>query len=210
MPEKKQGYNEIALINSMTANAKDLTVIADVKTLLNISVTTWDTLLQTLVTAASKFIANYCDRDFCDAGTDVTEYYDGYDGNLKTLQLKKYPIVSITSLGSRIGSFTNPTYYTYDPATQYTFKPETGEVFLLFPLPRGHQNIKAIYRGGYAVGSFPEDLALACGKLVGKEYLKRQSQGVINESIGGASIAWHEDLDPTVEHLLASYKNVSI
>lgn len=194
----------------MTANAKDLTTIASVKTLLGISDTTYDALLQTLVTAASKYIANYCDRDFRSDGADVTEYYDGYDGNMKVLQLKKYPITSITSISSRIGSFTNPTWYTYDAATQYVFKPETGEVFFQFCLPRGHQNIKVVYKGGYVDGSVPEDLDLACQKVVAKEFLKRQAQGVLNESISGASIAWREDLDPMVVNLLADYIKVSL
>lgn len=194
----------------MAVNAKDLTVVADVKTLLGISASTWDTLIQSLITAASKFIANYCDRDFCDAGSDVTEYYDGEEGNLKTLQLKKYPITSITSIGSRIGSFTNPTYYTYDAATQYVFKPESGEVFFQFCVPRGHQNIKVVYRGGYAVADIPQDLALACQKLVAKEYSKRKAQGITAEHIGDANVNWNESLDPLVVSLLNSFKNVRI
>lgn len=194
----------------MAADPKDLTTIADVKTLLSISVSTWDTLLQSLVTAASKFIANYCDRDFCDAGSDVTEYYDGYDGEIKTLRLKKFPITSITAISSRIGSFTNPTWYTYDAATQYVFKPESGEVFFTFQLPSGHQNIKVVYRGGYAVGAFPMDLVLACQKLVGKEFSKRQSQGITNERIGEAGVNWNEGIDPTVEQYLSDYRNISL
>jgi len=194
----------------MAADPKDLTTIADVKTLLNITASTWDTLLQSLVTAASKFIANYCDRDFCDAGSDVTEYYDGYDGEIKTLRLKKYPITSITSIGSRIGSFTNPTYYTYDAATQYVFKPESGEVNFTFRLPAGHQNVKVIYRGGYAVGAYPLDLVLACQKIVAKEYLKRMSQGITNERIGEAGVNWNEDLDPMAAQYLTYYRNLSL
>lgn len=194
----------------MAADAKDLTTIADLKSLLSISVTTWDVLLQSLVTAASKFIANYCDRNFCSDGSDVTEYYDGYEGSIRTLQLKKYPIASITSIQSRIGTFTNPTWYTYDAATQYNFKPESGEVFFQFCLPRGHQNIKVIYKGGYLVADIPQDVALACQKIASKEFLKRQAQGVKNESIGGASIAWNEDLDPMIMHLLADYINMSL
>lgn len=194
----------------MAVQPKDLCTVAEVKSLLNISAVTWDTILQTLITGCSKFIANYCDRDLRSDGNDVTEYYDGYEGEISSIVLKKYPVTSITSVSSRSGSFATPTWFDYSADTDYVCNTLTGELFFNFTLPGGRQNIKVVYKGGYANGAIPEDLNLACMKLVAKEFGRRFVQGVTAEHIGDANVNWNENMDPYFVSLLSSYKNMSI
>lgn len=184
---------------------QDLTTSTKVKSLLNISVSTWDTLLAALVTSASDFIARYCNRSFNLPSSDETEYYDG-SVEKDRIQLKKFPVTVMTSISYASGAYNNPTWTAYDPASQFVVKDTTGEVFFDFCLPRGRKNIKVVYRGGYASNAIPTDLDLAAQKLVAKEFLKRSSQGVLSESVGGANVSWNENLDPTVIDLLSPFK----
>lgn len=198
----------------MAADPQDLTAVATVKTLLGISASTWDTLLQTLITAASVYIAQHCNRVFA-AGTppaDVTEYHHG---GPRVIQLKQYPIKSITSLSYASGPYNARTWNAFDPASHYIKDDQTGEIHFDFPVPKGVLNIRAIYQGGYDLAGTganltPADLNLACQKLVAKEFLRRSSQGVLNENVGGASVSWSEDMDPLIEATLGYYKTLSI
>lgn len=189
--------------------AQDLTTTAKVKTLLGISVSTYDTLLDALVTSASDFIAQLCGRSFALPGSDETEYYDG-TVEKNRIQLRKWPVTVLTSISYASGAYNNPTWTAYDASSQFVLKDDTGEVFFDFCLPRGRKNIKVVYRGGYASNAIPTDLDHACKKLVAKEYLKRSSQGVTSEHVGEAGVNWNENLDPFVESLLAPFKNIHL
>lgn len=79
------------------ANAKDLVTLATVYQLLPSLTTTSDTLLSTLITAASVGIAKYCRRDFYSKSYD--ELYDG--NGARKLMLRAYPIQSVTSVRYR-------------------------------------------------------------------------------------------------------------
>src|SRR5258708_22458898 len=80
----------------MAANARDLIALARAYQNLQ-GVSSIDTLLQTLLTAASDAVQKWCRRDF------VSTSYDGiYSGNgQRGLILRQYPIVSIESLRYR-------------------------------------------------------------------------------------------------------------
>jgi hypothetical protein len=80
----------------MAAAAKDLCTIARAYQNLN-GVTGVDTLIQTLVTAASDAIAKYCRRDFYSRSYD--ELYNGNGG--RTLLMRQYPIQSVKSVRYR-------------------------------------------------------------------------------------------------------------
>ncbi len=192
----------------MAAAAQDLTTIASVKSLLNITATTWDVILQSLVTSASDFINRYLNRDLLLTGSDVTEYFDG---GFQTLRLARYPVASITSISVRSGDYNNPTWTPYSAATEFIQNPLTGEIHFAYPLPSGKQNIRVLYKGGYnASGGIPTDLDFACQKFVAKEYLKRASQGVTNERIGEAGVNWMDGMDAELKMLLDPFRNIDL
>ncbi len=187
--------------------AYDLTTTANVKAQLDIGVTTWDTLFDRLVTSCSVWIENYCGGlRFKNSGSDVTEYFDGDpdgQGN-KIIFVKNTPIISLTSVAYSTGALDSPTWNVYDPEFYYVKNNNTGEIFF-DALPIGRQNIRVIYQGGY--NAIPEDLSEACIELVCKIYNRRKSEGVLNESVGGASVSWDKELNTELRKTLNRYRN---
>jgi hypothetical protein len=83
----------------------DLTTIANVKQFLNVTASTDDTLLQRLVSMASRYIANVISRaEF--PSVHVNEVYDGVSPAPKgtRLMLRNRPVVSVQSVSISYGS----------------------------------------------------------------------------------------------------------
>ena len=180
--------------------------VADMKSMLDISETTWDSILEDLIDQCTKWCENYCGgRRFLQSGSDVTEYYDGKDSC--KIFLKNYPIISITSVSYRSGFYDNPDWIAFNPSYEY-LRDDVKGILHMAAMPRGIQNIKVVYKGGYSsAANVPDDLHLAVRKMVAKEFNRRKSQGILQESLGGSSVTWNENLDPFVSSLLDNYKN---
>lgn len=190
-----------------------LTTVALVKTYLGISSTTYDDLIEDLIDACTDWFERECGnrRFFDDGSTAVTEYHDGGDmgRNKSRIFTKRYPINSVTSISyNSSGNYSSPTWTAFSASTEYIRKDESGEIYFPGSLPAGFQNLRVIYRGGFT--TIPNDLALMCRKMVAKEFSKRKAQGITNESIGGGSIAWNEDLDPSVQRLINYYRSYHV
>jgi len=173
-----------------------------VKTYLGISAATYDAFLEALIDEATVWIENEIGgrRIKADA-SDVTEYHDGGADKCKVFA-KIYPITSITSISYKTGSNSSPVWTAYS-VDDYDVDLTTG-VLTFSSLPAGIQNIKLIYKAGFS--SVPKDLELACIKLVAKEFDKRKSQGVLSESVGGGSVSWNENVDPSVLSIIRKYR----
>lgn len=77
----------------------DLTTLALVKQHMGISVSTHDAKLQAILTAASRAVVRWCDREF--ASASLVEYYDGRDAWRRGfLPLKRFPVSSITRVAA--------------------------------------------------------------------------------------------------------------
>lgn len=190
----------------MAVLAYALTTLTKVKAYLGISVSTFDTVLETLIDGCTEWIEEECgNRRFFDAGTDATEYHDGdYDSTGRNkIFPKRWPINSITSISYRTGNLGSPTWVAFT-TNDYEKNDDAGIIYL--SLPSGRQNIKLIYKGGYT--TIPADLDMACVKLVAKEFDKRKSQGLTQESVGSASISWNEDIDPEVKRIIRKYSRI--
>lgn len=176
----------------------DLTTRAAVKTYLGITVTTWDAILDVLVTQASKAIERYCYRVF--AAASYTEYYNG--NNNQRLCLRQYPVNSITS----IHDDTDREFAAVDliATTDYTFDTNSGIVYFDgVTLTKGLRNIKVVYNAGYS--TIPEDLVLACYKLIGGAFNKRKSDGQASDALGNVSFSYETIFSPEVEMLLRPF-----
>jgi hypothetical protein len=189
-----------------------LSTLAKVQSFTGESSSTNVTLLEYLINSATDFIEGYCgNRRFVGdySGTpaalaDVTQYYDG--NGKKTLQLNRYPVSSITSISYATGDLNSPTWIAYDAKSEYKLKASTGEVYFAAALPFGIQNIKVVLKAGYLPSTIPNDIDLACQKLVGRELNQRKSQGVTQESIAGGSINWNEELPKDIKDVLNRYR----
>ncbi|MBX3376051.1 MAG: hypothetical protein KF678_03495 [Phycisphaeraceae bacterium] len=188
-----------------------------------ITVSTWDTLLNTLITAAQAKVERYCNRVF-DTAT-FTEYYSGDDAGC--LILKNTPITSVTSV-----SYVAPDGNNYAlPTNAYRFDPETGELFLI---PRGlkkatasnslgvpyisnwqrpsfsegFRNYVVVYVGGYG-GTYvmPTDLQLAMYQYVDELFVPVKNGAAVdtsmqNETLGDYS--YTRKLDSEVNSTFAT------
>lgn len=195
----------------MALNAWALTTVAEVKTYLTIAVSTYDTLLEDLIDSCSDWIeAMAGGRRFKDIGTDVTQYYDGGERNRerKRIFLKNFPINAFTSVAYSSGPYDALVWTSFSAASDFIRADLRGELYFPGGLPAGVQNIRVVYKGGYT--TIPDDLNLACKKLVAKEFNKRKAQGFTNESVGGGSIGWNEKVDPSVRDILNRYRDFQV
>src|SRR5258708_30888677 len=74
-------------------DSMSLDTLANVKTRLGITSSADDSLVSLLMDSADAWIANYCGVNF--AGGTFTEYFPG---NVQSLQLANFPVVSVTSV----------------------------------------------------------------------------------------------------------------
>lgn len=189
----------------MATLAYALVELAVVKRRLGITGTADDTLLEELIDEMTVKIESYCDRRFFDDAA-VTEIHDGdFDETLRDkLFTRRWPINSVTSVAYASGSLSAPTWNLLSAATDYIIDSDSGTLHL--SLVGGRRTMRIIYRGGYTV--IPHDLRHACIKEVSKAYLRRNSEGAKTESVGGASVGWNEDMDPTTIDILDRYRRL--
>lgn len=195
---------------SVTPLSYALTTKAVVKETLDISVTTWDDLIDRLINSATEKIEDMMGgRRIKDSGEDIIEYYDGDpDGiGIRELQLKKWPINDFTSVAYRSGAYDSPTWNVYSASSDYRRDDVKGVLYFDHFLPIGRQNIRVIYQGGYT--TIPDDIERLCVELVVKEFRKRKSAGISNESLGGGSIVFTPDLTDDMLRTINSYKQYS-
>ncbi len=195
-----------------------LAQVADVKTSLDISASTWDQLFIDLVNSATDAIEFYCGGRRFGTTTPVPTYTNEVyesdfaledDGRANWLQLKNWPVLSVTSVQYRTGT---TTYNTYDTSSYETYL-DSGQIYFYGGVPRGPKAIRVTYQAGYLIDwasqanhTLPHDLTRACIKLVAREFDSRKAQGKLNESVGGASITWKDGLPEDIKSMLSSYR----
>lgn len=192
----------------MAVEAYALTSLTSLKTHLGISTSTHDTLLETLIDAASDWIENECGgRRFFET-TYTQELYDGDHDHTgrRWLQLKNFPITSTEAFVAqyKTGSNSSPTWtsFTVDEFEKYD---DSGRVYFTGGLRPGRLNIRVTYSAGYA--SIPHDLAHAANKLAAKAYNRRKSEGTLEEEVGTARIQWAGMMDTELMNILSRYKD---
>lgn len=197
----------------MAAHARALTTVADFKTYKGISVSTYDTLLETLLNACTIWMEKYVGRRIKNDDSSITEYYDGglYGEDRQSIFLKNWPVVSVTSVSYSLeDDLSNPTYQAYSSSTDYKTILARGEIYFPgTPIVSGQGNIKVVYKAGYAVADIP-DLVMVQKQLIARAFDKRKAQGRANESVGGGSIQWEDFLDVQAREILNSYKTVDL
>lgn len=188
----------------MALHEATFVTVAEAKSHIDETSTTWDTVIESLINEVTFYAMNYCGgRRFIAPSSDLVELYDIEQGQRKIF-LNSWPIKSITSVSYSSGPYNSPTWTAYNAATDFIQDARRG-VLHFASLPFGLQNIQITYKGGYdGASNVPHDLKLAIIKEVAKEFNKRKSQGIQNESIGGGSITW-EKVEP-LNSILDNYR----
>jgi hypothetical protein len=118
--------------------------------------------------SAFALMGNYCDRIFLDDdGADVEEQFTHRVG--KSLNLKRYPIIAITSIvDDKSQAF-----------TAYHEEPDTGVIHL--DEHRAFHQVTVTFSGGYDEDALPPDLLMAFYSVFDQEYALGEG-GVVSAS----------------------------
>ena len=184
--------------------AGDLTNLDNVKAWLGLSsdVTTSDSLLSALITAASGFVTQYLGRDLKPA--TYTEVHDGHGG--RTLLLRQAPITAVQAV--TFGG--NSVAQAGDPITETGgFWFEDRRLSLIghrFP-ERGLVVVN--YTAGYE--TLPPSVVQAVNELVGEAFRRRERIGQSSKSLGGQeTVAFSTaDMNASVKSALAGFRSVA-
>lgn len=160
----------------------------ELKRLLNITVTTWDTLLAELSEQVAGQIETILKRKLEDSGSAVTEYASP-TGRQQIITVKRYPIVSITSIHEDyLREYGSATVVS---TSDYFTDPERGLIYRKNrPWYGGSRVVKVIYRGGYTAASgvlqgIPEEWKRAAKMQVAHEWQRRESIGATSQTYAG-------------------------
>ena len=181
----------------MTASPYDLTTVSTLQGYLTPS--SDDTvLMQRLITAASKAIQSYVNRDI--VALDYVESYDGNDGAV--MLLPNYPINSVASV-----TIDGETIPVGDFKTRgYRF---TQNQLILngYRFCKGMGNVTVSYNAGYS--TVPENIEQFCIGTVQYWMNDRKRGGEVSQTMGGQTIAYSQkDMPEWVKTGLAQIKAV--
>ena len=166
-----------------------LFTLAEVKTYLNISDTSEDYYLQTLVDMVDAYVKKYTMRNL-EETTYTKELYDGPGTN--SLVLRNYPIISVTEvleMTDEVEVATVSERFNDADDGYFVLNDREGILYRDIPWTRRRGSIEVTYSAGYS--TIPDDLKWACFAIV--EYLRniKDKAGIVSESLGsyGYSLA---------------------
>jgi hypothetical protein len=136
-----------------------------VKDYLGIEGTDADSLISELISEKTAFITNYCQRKF-----EQDEFTEYFDGGVQRILLKNYPVKEITS----VSIDSDRIFYSGTETEDYAIDLESGILTFDREIGKGAGVIEVVYIGGFE--SVPQDIGLACKKLVASEYLISRTQ----------------------------------
>lgn len=166
-----------------------------VKSRLGIEADTWDDLFDLLILSVTSRMEQTAGRRFVQSDTEFEdELHDGSDAwgsHRTTLILVNAPVSEIASVEYRAGSNSTPNWTAF---SQDAYHPDLASGLLHFPggLPRGFQNIRVTYTGGFE--EYPAELVDLCERIVIRLFKKRESEGKSAETFQESSVTWDKSL----------------
>jgi len=180
----------------------DLTTLANVKEYLDIESddTTFDLLLERLITASSMQIASYCNCDF--TTQDFSESYDGTASDI--LFLNHTPIVAVSSLSIDDEAVAADDFKVYDDYLRLVSRLFTS----------GRLNVAVEYSAGYfdpQTESPPDDVEDACIQLAVFKFNVRGASGLLQSHVNQVTYSYADLAIPlSVAAILDKYRRPRI
>ncbi len=222
---------------ALTLKPYALTTVANVKSTLKITSTSWDDDITRFINGCTDWIEKECADQFASRtgntvlNTYTREIYDGghdgasfltlLHGNVANSTIDPTdPHGSITEFQFRSGSPYQP-FWTDFPLTNYELHRQgmTGTVRVYGGLPYGTNNLRITYQAGYAVDwtnegssthTLPSDLTDLCERLVIKRLKRREDYGKASVSSGqGVTTNWRDAIEVEDQAILDHYKRVN-
>lgn len=196
-----------------------LTTRTKVKSFLNITDSTSDTIIDEMINYITDYIESMCSRRFL-SSTYTNEVYDT-NGNTRVF-LKNYPITSVSAVEYRTGTPSNPSWVTYQVDNYLTYLKE-GFIRFYSTLPFVYQGLRFTYIAGYLIDftnegnttlhTLPYDITMVATELVAKLYGQRNAEGIQSQSTEGQSVTFanpSEFITSSQKSILAGYQSRTI
>jgi hypothetical protein len=200
--------------------ATGICTLSDIKDRLGIVVTDYDAAISRIINGVESLFDSYTGRSLIITAADITEYYTGCG---PSLQVRRFPIVSLTSIKESIS-------YEFDAGslliTDQDYRIITGGKFgIIQRLWTGWldvpDSIEVIYRGGYCSAdvvpgegetALPSDLREAAIEQAIFIWKRKDDLGLSSVSAEGGSINKFSDMDllPMVKRILDRYRLPSL
>jgi len=204
----------ILLADSSTAR---ICALADVKDRLGLSNTDHDSVINRIITGLEAIFNQYTRRTLLQTSADVTEYYTGQGSYL---QLKRYPIITITSVTQSVTyDFDNTDALVADTDYRLVNAGRNGILYRTYNLSwfDTPDSIKVVYRGGYCAAgqspgdgetAMPADLREAAIEQASFFFKRKDDIGLAGVGFQGGSISKFNPINllPMVKDILQNYK----
>lgn len=171
-----------------------LVSIDSLKTLLHITGSSEDSLLQAILASAQAQVVAYIGYNI--ENTTYTDEIFDLNGQ-KQFVLPFYPVTALTSIAIKNDS-------TWDPLTTYTLKSKWGIIVHDDFFPRWYARLKVTYSAGYTDTTVPSPIREAIIWLSTLSYHDNQSGGIKREKVDGASEVEYTDSKQATEKIFAS------
>ncbi|MGD0077036.1 MAG: hypothetical protein ABSB91_00260 [Sedimentisphaerales bacterium] len=215
-------WNGSALVDIPEESGRHLCLLADVKTRLGVSNTDNDLIIESIIAGIDGAFDNYVNRTLLMTDADVTEYF-GADPGWQRLLLKRYPIISITSIKEAAN-------YDFDSAEALVVNEDyrivnSGLNGIIYRIDgrwlAGEDVIQVISRGGYCGAgetpstgehAIPNELREAAILQATFMFKRKDDIGLNSVSTMGGSISKFADVEllPLVKQVLDKYKRPSL
>jgi len=202
-------------------NSYALTTVARLKAFIGIDVSTYDSVLETIIDSVTDWIENECGRRFkLTAYTGVI--LDGKGS--KEMVLPQWPVSTATlTLYEREGGSYGDTNFDSISSDKYRIDRESGIISLDHKFYEGFQNYKIDYSAGYdfenVTGTLKtlasvglSDLEMAVWKLASQAYNNRKSSGNISRMKlynYDVTFAKESDADDQIQKVLSKYQRLT-
>ena len=210
----------MAITVDTAAESKQLTVLANFKEYLGITVATDDTLIGNLIDRASRQIVSYTRRAF--AAQDITETLEGRFSQL--LRLKRFPIITVASVKLEDVLVTATDYTVQRPAVGMIFREDKwADTFAKYDYEVSYTygfNLPSFTTNPLSADDLPDDIELVAILLAKAMFLSRKrDSGILKETVpavysatyggGGSAVAGSGGdslLTPEIQTLLEPYR----
>lgn len=213
-------YRDEHTVTGTVAATGQVCTLDDVKGRLGISLTDHDTVITRIIAGTGKIFDSYCQRPLLLTAAEVIEDYTGAGCYL---QLRRYPIISITSIKEAID-------YDFDAADELVEDDDyrimnggvNGILCRIYACwPSTPDAIRVIYRGGFAAAdavlgegetALPDDIREAAIEQACLFFKRKDDLGLSSVSFEGGSIQKFNNLDllPFVRDTLDRYKLITL
>lgn len=148
-----------------------------------------------------KYIERFTKRTW--ASEQLTEYYKGT--GTKYLNLKKYPVTTLTSLSENMGDVGDASWDAID-SDYYFLKENEGQIYLQSGFFKRENMYKVVYTAGEAI---PADIEWVATAMVG-DIIRQQNNAAKtpkSETLGELSVTFSEtNLLPAYKEILDLYR----